>query len=127
MIARPSAGEWIGTYPAEIMVCDADGIILEMNAVSGQIYEQEGGLAMIGRNVFDHHLEPARSQMMNVVKQKRHVLYTTEKDGLKKLISIAPWQRDGEYAGFALIVLDLPKKIPNIVKDRVDLSGKTRI
>jgi len=36
---------------------------------------------------------------------------------LKKLVSIAPWFRGGEYAGFALIVLDLPESIPNINKD----------
>ncbi|MGZ9163724.1 MAG: diguanylate cyclase [Anaerolineales bacterium] len=117
MIIKTTISEWIATYPAEIMACDADGTILEMSDVSIQIYKKEGGAKMIGRNVFDHHAEPAKSQMMNVVKQKRHVMYTAEKGGLKKLVSIAPWYKDGEYAGFALIVLDLPQKLPNIVKD----------
>ena len=117
MKIKSTTSEWVATYPAEIMVCDQDGIILEMSDVSAQIYRKEGGVKMIGRNVFDHHEEPAKSQMMNVVKQKRHVMYTAEKDGLKKLVSIAPWCRDDEYAGFALIVLDLPKELPNIVKD----------
>ena len=114
---KTTASEWIATYPAEIMVCDQDGTILEMSDVSIQIYEKEGGAKMIGRNIFEHHAEPAKSQMINVVKQKRHVIYTTEKGGLKKLVSIAPWYREGNYAGFALIVLDLPEKLPNIVKD----------
>jgi hypothetical protein len=114
---KTTVSEWIATYPAEIMVCDQDGIILEMSDVSIQIYAKEGGAKMIGRNVFDHHMEPAKSQMMNVVRQKRHVMYTAEKGGLKKLVSIAPWYREAEYAGFALIVLDLPMIIPNIVKD----------
>lgn len=117
MTIKATISEWIATYPAEIMVCDQDGTILEMSDVSIQIYEKEGGAEMIGRNVFAHHLEPAKSHMMNVVKQKRHVIYTAEKGGLKKLVSVAPWYREGEYAGFALIVLDLPKKIPNILKD----------
>jgi hypothetical protein len=82
-----------------------------------QIYEKEGGAAMIGKKVFDHHNESARKQMMAVVNQRRHVIYTTEKGGLKKLVSIAPWYHEGEYAGFALIVLDLPENIPNIIKD----------
>jgi transcriptional regulator with PAS, ATPase and Fis domain len=114
---RTTFSEWIATYPAEIMVCDEQGTILEMSDVSIQIYEREGGAAMIGCNVFEHHNEPARSQMMSVVQQRRHVIYTTEKGGLKKLVSIAPWYRAGAYAGFALIVLDLPEKIPNILKD----------
>jgi hypothetical protein len=114
---KTATSEWIATYPAEIMVCDQIGTILEMSNVSVQVYEKEGGAKMIGRNVFEHHQEPAKSQMMDVVNQKRHVIYTTEKGGVKKLVSIAPWYRDGEYSGFALIVLDLPAKIPNIVKD----------
>jgi hypothetical protein len=55
-----------------------------MSNVSVQIYEKEGGAKMIGRNVFEHHQEPAKSQMMDVVNQKRHVIYTTEKGGVKK-------------------------------------------
>jgi hypothetical protein len=114
---KPSLGEWISTYPAEIMVCDREGTILEMSSVAIEMYRKEGGAEMIGRNVFEHHHEPARSQMMRVVNQHQHVVYTTEKAGLKKLVSIAPWYRQGEYAGFALVVLDLPENIPNIVKD----------
>ncbi len=110
-------GEWVASYPAEIMVCDRNGIILEMSDLAIKLYEQEGGAKMIGRNVFDHHQEPARSQMMSVVNRKQHVMYTTEKAGCKKLVSIAPWYREGRYAGFALIVLDLPAALPNIVKD----------
>lgn len=117
MNPRTSASEWIQTYPAEIMVCDAAGTILEMSDAAIQIYEKEGGTAMIGRNVFEHHNENARKQMMAVVNQRKHVIYTTEKGGLKKLVSIAPWFQEREYAGFALIVLDLPELIPNINKD----------
>jgi transcriptional regulator with PAS, ATPase and Fis domain len=114
---KTTVGEWIATYPAEIMICDQDGTILEMNNVSIQIYKKEGGARMIGRNVFDHHKQPEKDQMMNLVKQRQHVIYTAEKGGIKKLISIAPWYREGEYAGFALIGLDLPAKILNIKKD----------
>jgi hypothetical protein len=114
---EPMTSEWIATYPAEIMVCDQIGTILEMSNVSIQIYEKEGGAKLIGQNVFDHHAEPAKSHMMKVVNKKKHVVYTTEKDGMKKLVSIAPWYKENIIAGFALIVLDLPQKIPNIVKD----------
>jgi PAS domain-containing protein len=110
-------GEWIATYPAEIIVCDRAGIILEMSDLAVRIYEKEGGAQLIGRSVFDHHAEPARSQMMSVVNQRKHVIYTTEKRGQKKLVSIAPWKRDGTYAGFVLVVLDLPANLPNIAKD----------
>ena len=45
---------------------------------------------MIGRNVFEHHAEPAKSQMMNVVKKKRHVIYTTEKKRLEETCLHSP-------------------------------------
>jgi hypothetical protein len=110
------AGEWIASYPAEIMVCDEAGTILEMNDTAIRMYEREGGAAMIGSSVIAHHHEPARTQLMTAIDQRRHIIYTTEQAGLKKLVSIAPWYRAGRYAGFALIVLDLPASIPNIVK-----------
>ena len=50
-------------------------------------------------------------------------LYCIAKDiaevnqSLKKLVSIAPWYKEGEYAGFALIIIDLPPDMRNIVKD----------
>jgi hypothetical protein len=54
---------------------------------------------------------------MATVNKRLHVIYTTEKGGLKKLVSIAPWYHAGEYAGFVLIILDLPDNIPNINTD----------
>ncbi len=34
MNPRTSASEWVQTYPAEIMVCNAEGVILEMSDTS---------------------------------------------------------------------------------------------
>ncbi len=72
---------------------------------------------MVGRNVFDHHEEPVRSQVRSMIKTQHNVMYTTEKSGEKRLVCIAPWFQDGEYAGFALMTLELPANMPNIIKD----------
>jgi transcriptional regulator with PAS, ATPase and Fis domain len=114
---KTTSSEWMATYPAEIMVCDQDGAIIEMNDVAVRMYEKEGGAKMIGTDVYDYHSEPARSNLRQLVEQRTHVIYTTEKGGMKKLVSIAPWYREGEYGGFALIVLELPQEMRNIVKD----------
>jgi PAS domain-containing protein len=108
---------WAATYPAEIMVCDREGIIIEMNDVAIRLYENEGGARLIGTNVYDYHQQPARDNLRKLVEQHKHVVYTTEKAGKKKLVSIAPWFQDGAYAGFVLIVLDLPQDMQNIVKE----------
>ena len=113
----PETSPWAAAFPAEIIVCDNDGIILEMNDLAIELYKEAGGAALIGHNLYDHHEEPARSQVKAVVAQKQTVIYTTEKAGQKKLVCIAPWKQDGEVAGFALLTLDLPEKMANIVKD----------
>lgn len=113
----PGISPWVDSFPAEIIVCDADGLILEMNATAIRLYAAVGGAALIGRNVFDHHAEPARSQVQAAAAARQTIIYTTEKAGAKKLVCIAPWEQAGEYAGFVLLVLDLPAGMRNIVKD----------
>ena len=108
---------WADSFPAEIMVCDPQGVILGMNETAIQIYAAVGGAALIGRNVFDHHDEPSRSQVRALVGERRTRMYTTQKAGQKKLVIIAPWDEAGAYAGFILQVLDLPENLPNIIKD----------
>jgi hypothetical protein len=44
-------------------------------------------------------------------------MYMTQKAAQNKLVIIAPWYEAGAYAGFTLQVIDLPAKLPNIVKD----------
>jgi len=110
-------GLWVNTFPAEIMVCDPQGVILEMSETAIALYQRSGGAQMIGRNVFDHHKEPSRSQVRDIIARRETMIYTTEKGGQKKLVCISPWQKAGEYAGFVLLVLDLPAEMMNICKD----------
>jgi transcriptional regulator with PAS, ATPase and Fis domain len=108
---------WSYSYPAEIIVCDGNGIILEMNAAAIQLYEHDGGKALIGTNVFSHHSESTRSQVKQVTDGKKQYVYTTEKNHQKKLVTISPWEQNGAYAGFVLWTIDLPSELPNINKD----------
>lgn len=108
---------WVQSFPAEIIVCDSEGIILDMNDVAIGFYEREGGRAMIGKNVFDHHVEPVRTRVKRLIDRREKIIYTTEKNGNKKLVTIAPWLQETKYAGFVLITIDLPEEISNINKD----------
>jgi hypothetical protein len=108
---------WAYSFPAEIIVCDTKGLILEMNATAIRFYEKEGGNALIGTNVFSHHSEPSRSQVQELTNLKEKVVYTTEKNGQKTLVTIVPWERNQEYAGFTLLTMLLPISITNINKD----------
>ena len=112
-----TVSSWMTTFPAEIIVCDREGTILEMNETAIKLYESAGGAALIGRNLYDHHEEPSRSQVRTIINQRGTILYTTTKGGLKKLVCIAPWYQAEDYAGFSLMVLDLPAILPDINKD----------
>ncbi len=109
--------EWAHSFPAEIIVCEPDGMILEMNQKAIDLYQKEGGAALVGKNVFDHHQEPSRTIVKRLVSQRETSIYTTENGGEKKLVCIAPWFIEAKYSGFVLMVLDLPAQIHKIIKD----------
>ena len=108
---------WVEEFGAAVTVCDADGIILEMNDRSALMFKEQGGRALLGSNVLDCHPEPSRSKLTSLMENRQASTYTTEKNGRRKLIHQAPWYRDGEYAGFVEIVLALPEAMPHFVRD----------
>ena len=107
---------WVEEFPADISVCDAQGIILEMNARSAAGFEQGGGKKLIGTNLLDCHPEPARTKLRKLMEARQSNAYTTERNGVKRLVYQAPWQKNGQYAGYVEIVIKLPEKMPHFVR-----------
>ncbi|MGD0090941.1 MAG: diguanylate cyclase [Planctomycetota bacterium] len=108
--------EWVEEFPASITVSDPAGVILEMNACCAKAFEKDGGKKLLGTNMFDCHPEPAKSRLRYLMETQRTNIYTTEKNGVKRLVCQAPWQKDGQYAGFVEIVITLPEKMPHFVR-----------
>ena len=73
---------WVKEFPAAITVCDAEGIIIEMNDKSAKTFEKDGGYALISRNVFDCHPDPARSKLERIIDARIKNVYTIEKNGV---------------------------------------------
>lgn len=109
--------EWVDQFPGAVTVCDERGIILEMNQRATEVFGAEGGRVLIGRNVLDCHPESARAKLHRLMETRRTNVYTIEKRGAKKLIYQAPWYRDGQYAGFVELSLEIPTTIPHFVRD----------
>jgi PAS domain-containing protein len=107
---------WIKEFPAAITVSDPDGIILEMNDKAARAYAKDGGLALIGKNMFDCHPDPARGKLERLMDRRQVNVYTIEKNGLKKLIYQSPWYFKGEYAGFVELSLEIPFEMPHFVR-----------
>ena len=108
--------DWIKEFPASITVCNADGVILAMNDRAARNYEKDGGYALIGCNLADCHPIPARSKAEALLAARVKNVYTIEKKGMRKLIYQSPWSREGEYAGFVELSLELPWELPHFVR-----------
>jgi PAS domain-containing protein len=107
---------WVKEFPGAITVCDADGIILEMNDKAARTFEKDGGANLVGRNMLDCHPEPARGKTERLLASRENNVYTIEKNGVKKLIFQSPWYNDGQYAGFVEFSLEIPFELPHFVR-----------
>jgi hypothetical protein len=107
---------WVKEFPGAATVCDRDGIILEMNDRAAATFAADGGRALLGTNALDCHPEKARAQLAEMLAAGRRNVYTIEKQGVKKLIYQAPWYRDGAYAGFVELSLEIPFELPHFVR-----------
>lgn len=108
--------EWIKEFPAAITVCDAEGILLEMNDKAAKTFEKDGGRKLIGSNLIDCHPDPANTKVERLLAAREKNVYTIEKNGIKKLIYQSPWYRNGEYAGFVEISLEIPFELPHFIR-----------
>lgn len=108
--------DWIEELPASITVCDTSGVILEMNARAAQAYARFGGKKLIGTNMSDCHPEAARGKLKELMDARRTNVYTIERNGVRKLVYQAPWRKDGQYAGYVEISMELPGDMPHFVR-----------
>lgn len=110
------SNEWVRSFPGAVTVCDRDGIILEMNEKSLEVFADDGGVKLIGTNLMDCHPESARRKLQEMMANRQLNVYTIEKRGVKKLIYQTPWYSDGEYAGFVELSLEIPFEMPHFVR-----------
>ena len=110
--------DWVKEFPAAVTVCDADGVMREMNDKSVETFQSDGGAELIGRNLLDCHPEPSRTTLVGLLNDKKVNAYTIEKNGKKKLIYQAPWFVEGEYRGLVELSLEIPFDMPHFVRDK---------
>ena len=108
---------WFKEFPGAITITDAEGIILDMNDAAEEIFKDDGGRGLIGKNVLDCHPEPARGQLERMLDKQQKNVYTIEKNGKKKLIYQTPWHKDGIYSGFVELSFEIPLEMPHFIRD----------
>ena len=105
--------EWVKELPAEIMVCDDRGTVLEMNTCAVELFEADGGINLLGTNLLDCHPEPSHSKLAGMLENPvSNALFFTEK-GEKRFYFQSPWYQDGKYAGFVEISFPVSEELPH--------------
>ena len=112
-----SKGLWVKELPAEIMVCDSGGIILEMNAQAGVLFAEDGGRDLLGANVLDCHPDPERGKLEGMLKKQTANSYFNTENGEKRFFFQSPWYKEGCYAGFVEISFGVPQDIPHFIRE----------
>ena len=107
---------WVKDANVAITICDPEGIILDMNEKSCQVFANDGGKSLIGTNLLACHPEGARKKLVAMLKDQTANCYTTEKNGIKKLVYQTPWYKDGNYMGFVEMLIEIPLEMPNYVR-----------
>jgi hypothetical protein len=72
--------DWTREFPAAITVCDKDGIILDMNKKSESVFLNDGGSALIGKNLFDCHNPASIKIIHQLMNENKTNAYTIEKN-----------------------------------------------
>jgi hypothetical protein len=108
--------DWMKEFPGAVTVCDANGIILEINDRAARTYEKDGGYAIVGKCLLDCHSELSRGKVEKLLATHDQNIYSIEKNGVKKLIYQTPWFKDGQYAGFVELSLEIPFEMPHYVR-----------
>src|SRR3989339_2153176 len=107
---------WAKEFPGDVTVCDAAGVILDMNDGAAKAFQKQGGRSLIGTNLLDCHPEPSRTRVQEMLASGQVNAYTIEKGGVRKLVYQAPWYENGERRGLVEIVLMLPEPLPHFVR-----------
>jgi transcriptional regulator with PAS, ATPase and Fis domain len=107
---------WVKSFPAAITVCNEKGTITEMNKESCKVFESDGGINLIGSNLLDCHPEPSKTELKELMQEKRINVYTIEKNGKKKLIYQSPVFENGEFKGYVELSLPLPHELRHFIR-----------
>jgi len=110
-------GAWMHEFPGRIVVCDANGTIVDMNERAEQDFADSGGRGLIGSAVLDCHPEPSRSKLERQLETGEVNAYTVEKNGVRRLIYQAPWYVGGQYSGLVELSLEIPHPLPQFDRD----------
>ena len=107
---------WFEELPCSVTVCDQDYKILYLNERSAAVNANDGGKALVGKNMMDCHPPEAQAKLRRVMESGKPNIYTIEKKGVKKMIYQCHWRTQGRVGGLVEVTFELPAEIPHFVR-----------
>jgi len=109
--------EFIENLDGAVIVSDAQGNIIYLNERATTTFQQEGGRALIGKNLKECHKESSNKKINEMTVNQQKNVYTIEKKGKKKLIYQTPWYQNGEFGGLVELSLEIPFEMPHFIRE----------
>jgi PAS domain-containing protein len=107
---------WLNNMDVAITVCDLAGTIVDMNEQAARTFAADGGKALLGKALWDCHPEAASEKIRRLMANGVGNSYTSEKNGVKKLVYQTPWRENGRLAGLVELSLVIPEVLPHFVR-----------
>ena len=108
---------WVREFPAELSICDREGVLLEMNRAAEALFAGEGGRTLIGSNILNCHPEPDCRKLKRLLETGQTNVYLSETKGCKTFVFQAPWYLEGRYAGLVEVSFEVPDDIPHFIRE----------
>lgn len=108
--------DWTKEFNTAITICNTEGKIIEMNEKAAEIFREDGGYQLIGKNLFECHSEQSNKIIKEMISKRKSNVYTIEKNGTKKLIYQAPWFESGEFKGLVELSIEIPFDMPHHIR-----------
>ena len=108
--------DWTAEISMAITVTDEKGIIVAMNDRAGEVFADDGGKALVGRDVMACHSEKSRKILEGILSTGTPHIYTIEKKGKRKMIVQMPWRKDGAPAGLVELSFEIPAEVPHFIR-----------
>jgi len=107
---------WFDEIPCSVTVCDTNYKILYLNDRSAEVNASDGGKALLGKNLLDCHPPAAQEKLRKVMASGRPNVYTTERNGVRKVICQSHWKKGRKVAGLVEITFEFPWDAPHFIR-----------
>lgn len=108
--------DWTKSFSAAVTICNKEGVITYMNDRAAEIFADDGGYNLIGKNLFDCHSKMSNDRIKEILETGNPNIYSIEKNGKKKLIYQAPQIENNEIAGIVELSIEIPFDMPHHIR-----------